>query len=287
MLWFRNRRTERARPNTFRPRVEALDDRCVPSASSVLASNGLNQVYVDANSDLVLVSPNGQQTALYDGSVRTAQGFRAADGALGIDVVFTDGSAIHYDPSAGGVLTLSNTFFGGNILDLSTAYSASGRVRIDVLVANSGSPSTALGQTGHVMEFTTSGGLQSLALGTHVRWVSAYQDTAGNTGIAIGQELGSSEFLAQKADTVTGLTTLYDGLNDASAAITGYTQSVSSFAAGNQEVVTDLTFNSDTSLSSAVTGTYALQFTAGTAAFSGTGLGVTLVGTSGDVKPGG
>jgi hypothetical protein len=284
----------------------------------VLTNDGLSQVIVDTSSNLVLVAPGGQRTTLFNGTVQTAQGFRATNGALGVDVVFLDGSAIHYDPAAGGVMNFSSTFFDGNILDFATAYSASGQVRIDILVANPvtgpfvvtslgitpagvalGRPtisSTFGGLTGHVLEFTPSTGLRDLGLGTNVRWLDTYQDTAGGTGIAVGQELPNNELLVRKADAVTGVTTLYDGLDYTSAAITGYSQTVSFSSPNNPTVVIDVTYNSSTNFSlelltqppQTLFGTYALEFTYGPANFPGsTGPGVKLVGNGGDIKPGG
>ena len=91
MTWFRNwfaprapRSTPSVPADTFRPQVESLDERCLPSVSSVLTGAGLSQFVVDNTNSLVLNSPviggTGTIVAGATTPVRTAQGFRTAAG---------------------------------------------------------------------------------------------------------------------------------------------------------------------------------------------------------------
>ncbi len=320
MQWLRNvfarkanQSTKSARPAAFRPSLETLDARDLPSVSSVLTASGLHQFVVNNTNSLVLTaSPllgGGGPATIITGTattgVRTAQAFRTAGGLLGFDAVMIDGTWQHLEQGAGGVLpngtyTTADLGLTGKILDVGTAYDSMGRLRVDILTTTGGGTSTALDVTGKLFEFNqvTGGGLMDTGL-PNVRWVSTYLDTAGGTGIAVGQKFGT-ELMVRKGDAVSGVSTLYDGQDGFSGAITEYTQTVSPITAGpgmlpgipgtvigtpaNRKVVIDVTFNNSTSLT-ATPGTYGLEYTF-TSSTTPT-VGVTGVGTDNTVKPGG
>jgi hypothetical protein len=269
MKWLRNlftRRTERCRVSapaqtlSFRPEVESLDERCLPNVSSALTAIGQFQFIVDNTNTLTVVDPFGQRSTAFDGQVQLAHAFSTPGGGFGADVVFTNGSDYHFDPF-GGSTVLTNTQFGNPILDVGTAYNAAGQIRLDVLVRHS------FGTTGSVLEYTPSTGLTLLSgLGDNVVWLNDYQDTNGGTGIAVAQLIYKPGYLAstllvRKADTATGVTTLYN--DRTGTAIMDYSQTVSPAPAltPNRTVVIDITFGGNTSFSNTTTGTYALEYT--------------------------
>ncbi len=288
-----------ARPSGFRPQVESLDDRIVPTVSTAVTAGGSLTIAVSTDDVLVGIDPATgaiSQTAITN--VRTAQIFRDANGAFGADIVFLDGSWQHIDSSPLlGSFTLSaaevQARFGGPLLDVGTAYDTAGNVRVELLVSND--TNTDQSALGHIMQFdqAAGGGLVDLApiLGNSVRWVSAYESIDGGTGIALSQltaggdtptDLTDDQLLARKFDFTSGsLALLYqgDGLNP--AAVAEYSQSVlftnpagfpgipSTTLVGpntNRTVVIDVTFDGLDTLAAVTTQDiqekgYALQFT--------------------------
>jgi hypothetical protein len=301
-----------ARSNTFRPNLEALDRRDVPSVSSVLTNTFGDVQFIVDNTNTLKVSINGGTASPLSlgGPVRTAQGFRTADGTIGVDAVLTDGTWVHDQLGAPGILG-SNMFTrtaaqigalptGSTILSVTEAYNAQGQLHLDILsTTNNSNTPTALGVTGSVFDFNQATGSVGTILGgaTNVDWINTYVDAAGGTGIAFGQEIGNGEFRAQRMDTTTGgFVTLYDGADTITAKITGYSQSVLSSAntlqgilnpgSATTKVVIDITYNASTSfLPTNTTGTYALEFTAGVP--NAAVAGVTGVGTDNSILPGG
>lgn len=250
MQWLRNwlKRPDRAAkvsssPSTaFRPRVESLDERVVPTVSSVVTAGATFTVAVSDTNNLIAIDPStGAVSQLGFTNVRTAQLFRDGNGNLGADIIFRDGSWTHIDGSFGGTTTFTaaqaQAQFGGKILDAGTAYDSSGNIRLDILVANTAN--TDRFALGHIMEFNaaTGGGLVDLsgALGTSVRWVSTYESIGGGTGIALSQltagagtptNLTDDQLLVRKADFATGVSVLYSGDGVNPAAVVEYSQSV-------------------------------------------------------------
>jgi hypothetical protein len=240
MRWLRNMFSARsknpipassARSNGFRPKVESLDDRIVPTVSTAITNAGTFTLAVNTDNVLVALDPaTGAQTAATAfTNVRTAQAFRTATGGLGADIVYRDGSWQHIDSAAPlGNFTISadqaKAQFGGLILDAGTAYTDAGLARLDFIVSNSNTLDpdghTFSNATGNVMEFNqeTGGGLVNTGL-ANALWVSAYNATDGGTGIALGQVSslhpttfpGDYMLLVRKGDA-TGVTTLFNGI---------------------------------------------------------------------------
>jgi len=300
--------------NGFRPQVESLDDRIVPSGVSTAVTNiGTFNLAVNTDHVLVALDATGNQIATTSfTNVRTVQAFRDRLGGLGADIVFRDGSWTHFDNSFGGVTTFSadqaKAQFGGLLLDAGTAYTDQGQIHIDLLVsadnlldANGNTFSDAVGR---VLDFNqaTGGGLQDIGVGQNVQWVSTYNAADGSTGIALGQvtvnNTTGDTLLVRKADAVSGLTVLYNGLAFSSGAVVEYSQTTSLPIIGNnglgglngnaannsnavnRAVIIDVTFEGAGSFDPNTfqtinDGGYALQFTSG-----GTSAGSLLGGIS-------
>lgn len=266
-LWQRPRQSDSA-SSAFRPRLEPLDDRCLPNVSPVSTAAGLFHFVVDsATSSLTMVTPNGVSLQVIDGTktpVRVAHGFRDPAGNLGLDYVLASGDAFHYE---GGTLSQIGH---GNFLDLSTAYGhKDGSIRIDAVVTSEPGP-FPLGaadhtiRTGTLLEFN---GKSIVTLATGVRWATAFEDANGSTGLATSIVTGGKVFTqtvqVRKYDTVTGVLPLFAtttvlvppsvGINTPQPdEITDYSQTVSS----NGVVITDLTFGNPA-------GASALEFVSG------------------------
>jgi hypothetical protein len=322
MQWFRNflsssrqRSPKAARPSAFRPSLETLDQRDLPSVSSVLTASGLTQFIVDNTNSLIVKSTTLGTGTVIAGTattgVRTAQGFRTADGNIGFDAVMMDGSWVHRELGAGGALLPNGTYTsasitglpaGSKILDVGTAYDSNGKLRLDILVTKTGSTSTSLDVTGRLFEFNqaSGGGVTEVTALSNVRWVSTYIDAIGGTGIAIGQTFGQ-ELLVRKGDN-TGVATLYDGLDTSPAAITEYTQTVSPITstgalpgfpgsgttnAASRKIVIDVTYNSDTSIMATMPGTYAIEYSVTPSPNAAPVVSVMGVGVDNTIKPGG
>jgi hypothetical protein len=314
MQWFRKllgKRAERSAKvspktsNGFRPQVESLDDRIVPTVSTAITNIGTFTTAVDINHNLVAVDPtsgNLSQTGITN--VRTAQIFRDGTGGLGADIIFQDGSWRHIDSGPLGSFTISadqaKNQLGGLVLDAGTAYDKMGQIRLDILVSadnmvdtNGNTYGDALGS---VKEFNQAfgGGLADLGLGSNIQWVSAYNATDGGTGIAFGQvdkNVGTAPFMynqltAKKFDFATGVTTLYVGAQFSAGAITEYSQTTSmpsalpALLAPNTPpaVIIDVTFEGQATKYDAMFGAqndggYALQFSSGGSATVGGLLG--------------
>ncbi len=285
MQWLRNvfarkatQPTQSTRPNAFRPNLETLGARDLPSVSSVITAAGQYQFIVDTTNKLVVVDPSGVSTTTSFTNIRTAQGFLDKKGGLGADIVFVDGSAQHIETANGFNFTLTNTQFGKPILDMGTAYDSKGNVRIDILVSNTTSTSNDI--VGTLQEFTTAGGLQPVGL-TNVRWVSTYQATDGSTGIAVGLMTTGGMLLAEKLDSVNGLAVLYNNPDGVTENITEYTQAVAPATFGKPAVVIiDVTFGR-------FTGTNVLEFSTGKFGASTAVPNVVYVTAANPIKVGG
>ena len=78
MKWLRNafarkatRPTKSTRPNAFRPNLEALDARDLPSVSSVLTAGGLNSFVVDSGNNLLFGMNGAAPTVAIAGTTTT------------------------------------------------------------------------------------------------------------------------------------------------------------------------------------------------------------------------
>ena len=261
MQWLRNvfarktnQPTKSARPAAFRPSLETLDARDLPSVSSVITAAGQYQFIVDTTNKLVVVDPSGVSTTTSFTNIRTAQGFLDKKGGLGADIVFVDGSAQHIETANNFNFTLTSTQFGNPVLDMGTAYDSKGNVRIDILVSNTSANGT--GVKGTLQEFTTGSGLVTTSL-TNVRWVSTYQVADGSTGIAVGMVTTGSMLLVQKLDSLNGLVTLHNNPTGNTEDITEYTQAVAPATLGRPAVtIIDITFGR-------TAGASVLEFTSG------------------------
>src|SRR5258707_1061814 len=116
MQWLRNVFARKATQPTksthrsFRPTLETLDARDLPSVSSVLTAAGLTSFIVDNSNSLRFSTAGGTPVLAIQGTptagVRTAQGFRTVGGGLGVDIVNLDGSWQHFEQAGtAGLLT--------------------------------------------------------------------------------------------------------------------------------------------------------------------------------------
>lgn len=298
--------------NGFRPQVESLDERVVPTVSTAITTGGTFTLAVNTSNVLVALDASGNQSTTSFTNVRTAQAFRDANGNLGADIVFRDGSWTHFDASAGGPITFSasmvKSMFGGLILDAGSAYDSKGVLSLDIVVdastkvdTNGNTFSDAVGS----LKTLVGGSFVDTGLGSNVRWVSVYEATDGSTGTALGQVIPAGDatttfddnLLVRKADAVTGLTTLYNGSQFAAGAIVEYSQSTSpssptsllSPTPATRAAVIDVTFEGQPTFAmtapfglTADNG-YALQFTTGASGTTGGLLGSAGISTSPNV----
>ncbi len=237
----RNDRSGQSGP-TFRPRVEALEDRNLLNVSSVFDSAGnLVQFVVFQGGGLVRYDSNGSGTVLVDSGVRVVHAFKDPTGQVGLDVVYFDGRAFEYDST--GV-----HFMGDHILNLSRAYDAAGNFKLDVIYTT-GSPPFGPDLTGQLIEYTNT---TVTKLADNARWVSAYVDANGGLGIAAGV-LSGGALVVLRNDTL-GSTVLYNSPDGATLGVTDYSQASDL----NGRVLTIVTYGR-------FAGTYALEtFTTGT-----------------------
>lgn len=323
MQWLRNWLSKRSnRPakvssttsNGFRPQVESLDGRVMPSVSSLALAGGTITVAVSTDNELVVVDPvtqNQSGTGIVD--VRTAQLFRDPTGSLGIDIVFNDGSWQHIETGTGNTFLFSaadaTSFFGNPLLDVGSIDDGSGGVAFTFLVSNDSN--TDQNALGFIAQFDSLSGLTTFeGFSTTIRWVSTYETTTqGISGLAFGQVTAGDatadpfddQILAQRVDGISGLLTLYQGSGANPAAVAEYSQSVLFTGTGSllnptavaSVVATDVTLeglDTNTLISNAMGGTdpvaeagYAIHFTMGDIA---TGTGAVSVMGNGNIKTG-
>jgi hypothetical protein len=130
--------------------------------------------------------------------VRVAHVFRDAAGKIGLDIVYTSGLAAEFSSTGNRVIGNSN------VLDLSTAFDSKGNVQTEVVFDD------GLGNgTGNLFEFTNSG---NKLLATNATFATAYVDTNGKLGRAIGLFSNPATFLRQSfAQDSTGTRFLFNG----------------------------------------------------------------------------
>lgn len=303
--------------NGFRPRVESLDERVVPTVSTAITNAGTFTLAVNISNVLVAIDAAGNQTPTSFTNVRTAQAFRDGNGGLGADIVFQDGSWTHFDNSFGGVTAFSaaqaKAQFGGLILDAGTAYDSLGNIRLDILVSNNNNLDTnghtfanALGSVKELNQ-AIGGGLVDTGLGNNVRWVSTYEAVDGGTGIAVGQVTPAGggmlfdALLVRKGDTATGVTTLYNGAAFSGGAVVEYSQTMSlptpvsifNPAPGPRAALIDVTFEGNPTTFNGMwnptnDGGYALQYSVGATSSPGAPAPnvIGFIGVNGDIKTG-
>jgi hypothetical protein len=123
-LFPRPRRTAPPRP-PFRPRLEALEDRRLLNASSVIDALGNHTIIVvRSDNSLVRYDQTGGHLLASSGVLR-AHGYLQPNGQVGVIVVYTSFVAIDYDSGGGH-------FLGNNIIDADKAYDSAGHVQEDV-----------------------------------------------------------------------------------------------------------------------------------------------------------
>jgi hypothetical protein len=248
MNWFRKllgseNKAASSRPPA-RPTVEALEDRCLPNATSVLTAAGKTTFAVYNTGLLFRYDPNGTGAMIGTG-VRVAHGFKDAKGGVGLDVVYQNGNAYEFD-STGAVTLQIQTL---NVLDMSRAFDAKGNFKLDILYTAGGAPVVPgfnFDTTGNLFEFTNTGGSQ---IGSSVRWATVYVDAKGNLGNAVGFVTAQANLFAFRNDS-TGNALLYNSPDGTTQDLTDYSQSLTSTG----QAVIDVTFGR-------FAGTYSLEFT--------------------------
>jgi hypothetical protein len=217
MFWSRKTSAQKgARRSPFRPRLESLEERCVPNASPVFdGAGGLHHYVVNQSGALIHYAPNGTPDTLLTSGVRAAHGFRDTDGGIGLVYSLDNGDGFFFSK---GTTTKLGT---GNILEIGFAYAKDGSFRLDVLYATGSGP-FGPDQTGNLVEFTKSG---STTLASNIRWVNAFEDTNGGTGIAFGQILPTGNLQVFKFDA-SGSVKLYDSPDGATQDLTDYCQTI-------------------------------------------------------------
>ena len=198
---------------TFRPRVEALEDRNLLNVSSVFDSAGnLVQFSVNEGGALIRYDSNGAGTMLASSGVRVVHAFRDLSGQVGLDVVYDSGMAFEYDSTGGH-------FMGSQILNMSRAYDAAGNFKLDV-VYTTASPPFGPDLTGTLIEYTNT---TVTKIADSVRWVSNYVDPNGELGVAVGVISGGGNLVAFRGDSL-GSTVLYNAPDGATQDLTDYCQ---------------------------------------------------------------
>jgi len=189
-------RTAPGRPE-FRPRLEALEDRCVMNVSVGFSAAGdVTVVAVYDNGAMVSYDSAGAHLLAGSG-IRVAHLFRDPSGQVGLDVVSTAGAAVEYDSTGAHVLATSG------VIDLSRAYRADGDFHLDVIYSST-SGNLA---TGSLVEYTRT---SATLLNTAAYFATAYIDPTGQFGLAVGTIDASFNSLVSAADS-RGTTTLYNG----------------------------------------------------------------------------
>lgn len=206
MNWLRNwsrGRKEGRKCSTqgFQPRLEMLEDRTTPNVSQVFDSAGaLTTFVVTDDGAMTMFSPSGQMTTLGTSGVRVAHGYRDAQGAVAVDVVFTDGTAAEFT-------TRGRFDFGTGILDASHAVDKAGNERVDILFASTPGSFGNLA-TGDLYEFVN--GKAGTKIASGIYFATAYVDVKGVTGLAFGEIDAAFNAFVTVSDS-TGTRSLYNG----------------------------------------------------------------------------
>jgi hypothetical protein len=168
---------------SFRPRLEALEDRRLLNASAVLdAAGNTFRLNVDATGKLT-ETYLGQTTTLAAGVLR-AHAYRDSDGGIGITVVYDlhNGTFAAYDYDHTG-----GHYLGNNVIDVDKAYDRAGRIQEDV---------TYTGPGGFVtVEYTSAGARVVPQGGFFYLLIHPFQDAWGALGEDVSYvTLGPSGF---------------------------------------------------------------------------------------------
>jgi hypothetical protein len=254
----RERRPAPAR-STFRPCLEALEDRNLMNVSTVFDAAGNRTVLLVAQDGSLLeyTSSTGfNPMVLTTSGIRVAHAFLDSTGAPAFDIIYQSGQAFEYDSTGGH-------FMGPNILDMSRVVDRHGNFKLDVLFAKTGSsPPFSVDLTGNLYEYTSTSVTQ---LSTDARWVSNYVDPNGGLGIAVGLISGGN-LVAFRQDS-TGSFLLYNSPDGATQDITDYGQTTDPISGAVWSVVTHGRF----------AGTYAIEYRPTGAVTIGSGFDI-LVG---------
>jgi len=162
--WFRRRA---ARPAPAAPRallrVEQLEQRAVPSASSMVDLGG-HRIEFDVDSNHNLFRRDDQGTQFLTTGIQFAHAFRDSQGRMGVDLVFTNG--LFAQVNADGFHVLAT-----GLLSASTTFDAAGHPVLDVVFSNH----SALRISGQGTQF----------LGNNILSLTNFRDAAGNVGVEI------------------------------------------------------------------------------------------------------
>jgi hypothetical protein len=229
-----------ARRSAAQLRVERLEDRTVPNATSVFDAHGhLNTYVVHHDGTMTLTNNTGTSPVdLRPGSlVRIAHAYLDAKHHVSLDVVYQDGMAFEYDSTGG-------KFIHDNVLDMSHVIGRrKGQFQFDLLLSTAAVYSSGPDLEGTLVETTDSG---TTTIGSNVRWISNFLDAKGKPGLYMGAIDGSGNLVVTRKDSI-GTTTVYTSPDGATQDITDVSE-----ARRGSNVVIDLTFGR-------FAGTYALQ----------------------------
>jgi len=245
--WFRRPRGDRALSvrRSYRPELDALEDRRLMNVSSIFNSLGVLTTYVvDQPGKLTRIDNHGAHVlnvrpSLPTGvTVRVAHGYLDAKGKAAVDVLFTDGQAWQSDFRGAH-------FVAGNVLNMSTVVTKTGIKNFFLFAdAGTGSPPFGTDLTGTlVVNFH---GVNT-TLDTKIRWVNTFVDASGRLGLIRGKILASGNLVVTKT-IGAAVRTMYNSPDGATQDLTDYSQTTS-----NGQTVFDVTFGR-------FAGTYALHF---------------------------
>jgi hypothetical protein len=225
--------------STFRPCLEALEDRNLMNVSTVFDAAGNRTVLVVAQDGSLVeyTSSTGfNPMVLTTSGIRVAHAFLDSTGAPAFDIIYSSGQAFEYDSTGGH-------FIGDHILDMSRVVDRHGNFKLDVL-STTASPPYHPDLTGTLFEYTST---SATMLSTNARWVSNYVDPNGGLGIAVGLITGGN-LVAFRQDS-TGSFLLYNAPDGATQDITDYGQTTDPITGAIWSVVTHGRF----------AGTYAIE----------------------------
>jgi hypothetical protein len=168
--WSRRRAPQRpAARLTFRPRLEALEDRQLLNSSSVLDANGQRfQLVVDTNNVLTEYTPTFALPLAQN--VLRAHLYRDLNGGVGTIVIYTNFAAFDYDYAGGH-------FLGTNIVEADKAYDRGGHIRFDITYSQ--------GANFVTIDYSlTTAGVISVP-GQIAVLMHPFQDAQGNIGVEV------------------------------------------------------------------------------------------------------
>ena len=152
---------------SFRPCLETLEDRSVPSISHAFLGNGQVATLVAFdNGALYEFSPSF--TGLVSTGVKDVHAYRDVQGNLGMDVVYNNGNAYQFDSSGG-------RFLASGVYEASTTFDRFGN--FTTVIAFEG--------TGRAYLFTNT---MATLLGTNLNSACTYLDAQGFAGLLVNYQ---------------------------------------------------------------------------------------------------